>query len=443
MKTIKKHILGFSLSAKIHKMKIILLVLFSLPFMSFMSMLFDPTPPTGYSGSPCDGSDCSSCHSDFVVNSGIGSSSITSNIPAGGYIGGNTYSITVTINYTGRNFFNFELSPQKSNCTSFGTLTSTPSTIVTTSGGLQYIRGNNHIINPNTASWTFNWTAPIAGSGCGTSYACFNAANGTGDETGDYIYVASLAACEPGPLGIAISNSTNVACRNVCNGTATVSATGGTPPYTYSWNSSPTQTTATATGLCAGSYTVTVTDGVSATQTATVAITQPAAVLSTTMGSTNQTNVTPDGTATATPAGGTSPYTYVWNPGGQTTQTAVGLAAGTYTVTVTDAHACTTTNTVSIISTVGVNSLDISSELNVYPNPSSGLLFVELNSLNNESYSLQLINLTGQIVYHKDLSFSAGKNITTISTDAIEEGLYILQLSSEVGVKRIPILITK
>lgn len=54
------------------------------------------------------------------------------------------------------------------------------------------------------------------------------------------------------------------------------------------------------------------------------------------------------GTATATPIGSAGPYVYSWSPGGQTTQTAVGLAPGTYTVSLTDVNLCATTATVTV-----------------------------------------------------------------------------------------------
>ena len=66
-------------------------------------------------------------------------------------------------------------------------------------------------------------------------------------------------------------------------------------------------------------------------------------------GSTDETCGASDGTATATPSGGTSPYTYLWSdPSSQTTQTATGLPAGTYSVTVTDAVSCDTTVSVAV-----------------------------------------------------------------------------------------------
>ncbi|MBL0050355.1 MAG: SprB repeat-containing protein [Bacteroidetes bacterium] len=102
------------------------------------------------------------------------------------------------------------------------------------------------------------------------------------------------------------------------------------------------QTTATATGLAAGSYTVQVTDANGCTVTGQVTLTPTCTNeldfkenKCKLLGGTN-------GTLTVVAAGGTSPYTYLWS-NGKTTKYIIGLAAGTYTVTVTDANGCTKT----------------------------------------------------------------------------------------------------
>jgi hypothetical protein len=154
------------------------------------------------------------------------------------------------------------------------------------------------------------------------------------------------------PITATASTVSNVSCFNGNNGSATVSPSGGVPPYSYSWNSSPIQTTQTATGLRAGVYTVTVTDSRGTMTTANATITQPNAltnVLATTI-----TNVGcfggNNGSATVTnPTGGTPPYTYQWNTNPQQiTQTATNLTAGSYMVTVTDTKGCTATSSVTI-----------------------------------------------------------------------------------------------
>jgi hypothetical protein len=147
-----------------------------------------------------------------------------------------------------------------------------------------------------------------------------------------------------------IINHTNIHCYGSNNGSATVSASGGTSSYSYLWNTVPAQITNVASGLTAGTYTVTVTDGSTcASATASVTLTQPQA-LSIVIAHTNlQCFGANNGTATVTVTGGTTPYSYDWNTSPvQHGNPATGLAAGSYTVTVTDANTCTITSTVEI-----------------------------------------------------------------------------------------------
>jgi len=150
---------------------------------------------------------------------------------------------------------------------------------------------------------------------------------------------------QPSVLSATISAQTNVSCHGGINGSATVTAGGGTYPYTYLWSNG--QTSVTATGLAAGTYTVTVTDDHGCTTTASATITEPPVLTATT----SVTNVSchggSNGSATVTAVGGTSPYTYLWS-NGQTSVTATSLAQGTYSVTVTDANGCTATASATI-----------------------------------------------------------------------------------------------
>ena len=144
-----------------------------------------------------------------------------------------------------------------------------------------------------------------------------------------------------------ISSTTAVSCSGGSDGSATVSASAGTPAYTYLWSSG--STSATATGLSAGSHTVTVTDANGCTATATATVSGPSSPVVVNISST--TDVTcfglTNGTAFAQGSGGTFPYTYNWS-NASTSQLATNLAAGTYTITLTDANGCTSTDVATI-----------------------------------------------------------------------------------------------
>jgi hypothetical protein len=147
-------------------------------------------------------------------------------------------------------------------------------------------------------------------------------------------------------LTAAITSQEDILCFADATGSATVTVEGGTEDYTYSWNTTPEQTGTTATGLTAGTYTVTVTDANGCMTTAEVIITQPDAALTAAITSQEDVLCFADstGSATVTAEGGTEDYTYSWNTiPEQTGATATGLTAGTYIVTVTDANECITT----------------------------------------------------------------------------------------------------
>ena len=202
------------------------------------------------------------------------------------------------------------------------------------------------VIVGGVAPFTYAWT-PTGGTNatatglCAGTYTCvvsdINGCTGT----------ATVTITQPALLTASIT-PINEKCFGGNNASATVTAGGGTPNYTYVWNPTA-QTNATATGLSIGSYTVTVTDNNGCTATASVTITQPPPVTATIGVPTNVLcNAGTNGSATVTPGGGTPNYTYLWTPTGQTNATATGLSAGNYTVTVTDANGCTATSSVTI-----------------------------------------------------------------------------------------------
>lgn len=207
------------------------------------------------------------------------------------------------------------------------------------------------IVTGGTPPYTYLWNDPLAqttqtatGLTAGTYTVTVTDANGcTTDET--------ITLTDPGTeLAVYIVIDNNVSCYGMSDGQATAVVTGGMLPYTYLWNDPLAQTTATASNLAPGTYTVTVTDSEGTIVTTQITITEPSQ-LALFVGGSNPTAVgAADGEATANASGGTPPYTYLWDdPLAQTTQTATGLTAGTYTVIVTDANGCTIQSTITLV----------------------------------------------------------------------------------------------
>ena len=165
---------------------------------------------------------------------------------------------------------------------------------------------------------------------------------------GGYGYYAGCVRGGINELEASITFSEDARCYGSNDGTATVTATGGTPPYSYSWSPSGGYN-ATATGLSAGTYIVTVVDDNCYLNTDTVVIGEPPPLLLSLSSSNISCIGENNGSATIIPTGGTAPYTYLWNTFPQQTDNSIsGLKAGIYSVEVTDNAGCTATETVSI-----------------------------------------------------------------------------------------------
>ncbi|MCT4560697.1 MAG: gliding motility-associated C-terminal domain-containing protein [Crocinitomicaceae bacterium] len=157
-------------------------------------------------------------------------------------------------------------------------------------------------------------------------------------------HVDSITISQPSPLNLNLLAQTNVSCNGGNNGTATVSAVGGTAPYAYSWSNNL-GNSATASNMSAGTYTCTVTDANGCQNNISVTITEPTPI-------TNTVNYSPiqcygmNTQVTATPSGGTPPYSYLWN--GSSTANPISLNAGIHQLQITDGNGCVYNTTISI-----------------------------------------------------------------------------------------------
>jgi hypothetical protein len=209
-------------------------------------------------------------------------------------------------------------------------------------------------------------------------------------QTTSTTLVLKDCSCTPPTLS---SVNTNVLCKNGTNGSIDLTVTGGQAPYTFVWSNGA--TTEDVSNLAAGTYKVVVIENLGCKDSLTITITEPSTILSSSTTVTNATcNAGSNGSITLNVVGGTSPYSYLWS-NSATTKDLSGVVAGTYSVTITDANGCISSNAATITQPAAITitantitnaacyslngSIDISSSADVFTNPSNdpGLLISE------------------------------------------------------------------
>jgi len=245
---------------------------------------------------------------------------------------------------------------------------------------------------------------------------CFN----TGSTT-----VADQAA---GTLNM---TSTDLKCAGDCDGTTTATITGGTIPFSYAWNDPGSQVTATAIALCAGTYTVTVTDGNNCVAIDSVSLIDPAPLsLDTTVVDVIQGSCT--GSATVIVTGGSGSYTYLWS-NAQTTSSISGLCnAGDYTVEVTDSAGCKDSITATVGLQIGVSEADLNNLISLYPNPSTGDIQISFNLNRVKDIQIVVVNKLGEIITIEN-HIEVNQGVYNLDLSDNSNGIYFVQIITNQG----------
>jgi gliding motility-associated-like protein len=247
-----------------------------------------------------------------------------------------------------------------------------------------------------TGSCTYSWnTVPPQTTSTATNLSAgtyiVTITNGSCTST-DTVVVSTISN-----LSASITNIVNETC-GMSDGSATVTPA-GTAPFTYQWNTTPPQSSATATNLPSGNYLVTITDASGCTVTAGATITVgdgPTPVITVVNSHCDQA----DGTATVSVTGGSGNYTYLWS-NGETTSTITNLIPGVYSVTVDDGY-CDSIATTTIINQHGPQAdfwyhpdpITIDDALVTFVSSSTGAVSFEWNFGDNSG------NFFGESVQH-------------------------------------------
>ncbi len=270
--------------------------------------------------------------------------------------------------------------------------------------------GNANVaVNGGTPNYIYSWsngqTNTVANNLIATTFTV------TVTDSHGCTVQTSAAITEPPILTLTLT-PTDLLCNNISTGEVTSNVQGGTPNYTYSWNTAA--TTLTISSLTIGSYSLTVTDNNGCTVLASTTITQPSA-LSMTLTSTPDHCNQGDGTAYASASGGTGAYTYSWS-NAQNGALVSGLAANTYTATVIDNNGCSLSQAIVVLAMVS-DTLQIVSLNNV-----------SCNGVCDGSATLQLSGVAnGPYVY----TWSNGQ--TNLAATSLCAGVHTCSVTDAVG----------
>ena len=237
------------------------------------------------------------------------------------------------------------------------------------------------------------------------------------------ITIEDISAVEASAIVTAIS------CSGEVDGAIELVASGGTNLFEYSADGTEFGSLPLFTGLEAGTYTYYVQDSNECEASVEATITEPDPVAVT--GSITNDSGDGDGQLDITTTGGSGDYSYSWSgPDNFTSadEDLTGIAAGEYTVTVTDGNGCTTTETFGVL--VGISEWSFLQSVQVSPNPSNGVVNVTLNGSTGEDVAFNLYDAQGRNVWSQTAFNAMGQVRLVADFQTVANGVYQLQMIS-------------
>lgn len=222
----------------------------------------------------------------------------------------------------------------------------------------------------------------------------------------------------------------DVLCFDMTNGSIDLQMAGGTGAYSYIWSNE--EVSSFITDLGAGTYSVEVLDENACLFEEEFIISQPSALELDLIEIIDSDSDAPTGEITVSTFGGTEPYNYEWYLEGDVVSTEQNLQdvnAGSYTLVLTDDNACIEEFGPFVVDmNVSSNDLEFDFDINVFPNPSSGLFFVAVSDLKvQEEISLEVVDLTGKVISTSSLAGSSNF-VEKINLDKNASGVYLLKI---------------
>jgi hypothetical protein len=281
----------------------------------------------------------------------------------------------------------------------------------------------------------FNWSAGVKRIKNSLTDSLFNLSSGQYNVT-----VTDAEGCvgksiwvdigQPEKMAYEVIEVRDIECSGKLTGLIKIEATGGTGNLEISWNNGKSGTE--IRNLTGGYYHAVISDSKDCIlETDSIFLFEPDPIAVEVIATPAHAGLF-NGTATVIPSGGTTPYEFLWDEqtGHQTGQTAVGLDAGTYYVTVTDYYGCEKEALVIVPLATGVNPNPLIEELMIFPNPADHFITVVIPADVTEDFELDIIESGGTTLKSSAFGIKQFDQKILIRLDELSKGFYLIRISS-------------
>jgi len=252
-------------------------------------------------------------------------------------------------------------------------------------------------VTGGVAPYSYEWSNGSNGEDLLNVEAGYFGVTITDSEMCSQVFDSILVSQSDGPLSIENAEITDNQCFGDAEGSIAITVSGGRPAYTFDWSTNVNNTAAEdVDSLLSGNYFLTVFDSKGCTIETFFVVADPGELLF----DFQKTPVNPgfqDGAISVAVTGGTPPYELDWSTG-ESTATISNLAVGTYALTVTDANACVKTEETELDFVTGIIDHQLLQTISLFPNPTSGLLHLQLILTKPQNLTFDIFNLIGKRV---------------------------------------------
>jgi PKD repeat protein len=288
------------------------------------------------------------------------------------------------------------------------------------------------MINGGQAPYMVEWSGPNGFTSNDESITDLPAGTYAFTVNDDFGYNQSGSITLENPAELVIGDIVQI--NNLCFGNAEGSiallASGGTGDLTYMWSNQSTEPN--IDNLEAGTYSLVVSDANAcmAMQEFTISEAPEIVVEDAQVGFAGDNN---EGSIALTVSGGTGSLSYLWS-NGETTSSIQGLAPGDYYCDITDENMCTVrTEIYTVAKSVNVTELQGLNSFEFFPNPTNGLLNIDLTFNQKVDFDVNIIGLDGRLLHQN--TFNRSFLRTSIDVSNLENGMYFIQIANKTGVK--------